>query len=369
MERKQGTLENLVNKDMFIKKFSGKRVFLTGHTGFKGTWMILYLKSLGAIVRGYSNEVKDNSLYRHINGDEYCDSKIGNVCDLERLQSEINSFVPDYIFHFAAQPLVRLSYDIPVETFSTNVIGTLNILEVLRSFNKVCKCIIVTTDKVYKNEEKNLPFKETDELGGHDPYSASKSCAEMVTNSYLNSYFLKSETITVATARAGNVIGGGDFSEDRLIPDIVQGILEKQVIKIRNPNAVRPWQHVLEALTGYLLLASKMDVKSTRFSGAWNFGPYAKDNLNVYQVTKMILESWGSGQLELLSKVTNKHESNFLKLDISKSLDLLGWKPIYNSSEAIDLCVKWYKSFSSNPTSALDITNLQIEQYFSGNSY
>jgi CDP-glucose 4,6-dehydratase len=245
-------------KKKLIQTFSGKKVFLTGHTGFKGSWMLKVLEIIGANVKGYSLEPEfENGLYNIIKGDKLCDSVIADIRDKERLIKEINNFQPDFIFHFAAQPLVRLSYDIPSTTFDVNVMGTVNLLEAVRLCQKEISVIIITTDKVYQNLEWVYPYRETDRLGGVDPYSASKACTELVVSSYINSFFsskdYKSHKKAVGVCRAGNVIGGGDWSKDRIIPDIIKSIFNNDIIKIRNPKAIRPWQHVLEPLIGYLI--------------------------------------------------------------------------------------------------------------------
>lgn len=345
--------------------FRDRKVFLTGHTGFKGTWMLKVLNYFGAIVKGYSLE-PNNNLYRIINGDSLCDSVIGDIRDRHKIREAIDSFSPDFIFHFAAQPLVRFSYDMPDYTFDVNVMGTLSLLEAIRLINKQCVVIIITTDKVYENKEWQFPYRENDRLGGFDPYSSSKACAEMIVNCYRQSYFSKEKVevngIKIASARAGNVIGGGDWAKDRIIPDIINALSNKRNIYIRNPNSVRPWQHVLEPLSGYLQLAALMSQNSDElYSDSWNFGPYLEDNLTVHELAEKAIKIWGNGNISTSEYKDNLHEANLLKLDISKSMSLLGWKPKWNADRAIEETINWYKEFTINNNNLLDN---QIKAYF-----
>ena len=328
--------------------YQGKKVFLTGHTGFKGSWLLAWLHQLGAIVKGYAFAPENEfDLYPQIEGDELCDSIIADIRDSERLKTEIRDFQPDFIFHLAAQPLVRLSYQIPLNTFEVNVIGTANVLESVRFLQKPCSVILITTDKVYENKEWLYPYRESDRLGGHDPYSASKAAAEIVINSYRSSFFNKLDSQKhqkgIAVARAGNVIGGGDWSKDRIIPDIVRSLSKNETIVVRNPNAVRPWQHVLEPIGGYLLLGKKLAENPQKFSEAYNFGPVAEDNITVESVVKIAIETWGKGQYENPALENQPHEAGLLRLDISKAINDLGWKPKLNSKEAIAWTMAFYK--------------------------
>jgi CDP-glucose 4,6-dehydratase len=267
-------MENMVSQ-AFNNFFRGKKVFLTGHTGFKGSWMLALLKQLGAVTTGYAlaPDTNELALYNVIRGDEACNSIIADIRDKAVLNASIIQAQPDIIFHFAAQPLVRYSYTNPIETFEVNTLGTANVLDAIKLLDKKCSVVIITTDKVYENKEWDYPYRETDRLGGYDPYSASKAAAEIVVDSYRNSFFntahFNTHQKSVATARAGNVIGGGDFSADRIIPDIIRALQNNKVINIRNPNAVRPWQHVLEPIAGYLLLAKKLYEDPAAFAEAW----------------------------------------------------------------------------------------------------
>lgn len=360
MEFKPGRLETMAITDE-LKAFSGKRVFITGHTGFKGSWLCYWLQSLGAIVKGFSlPPATQPNLFSHLDLDKKIDSVIGNINDYSTLSQELINFKPDFIFHLAAQPLVRKSYRDPLDTFQTNVIGTANILQVLNFLDKPCVCICITTDKVYRNNEWIYPYRENDRLGGYDPYSASKACAEMVISSFSNSYFnLKTFTEhkkAIASARAGNVIGGGDWSEDRLLPDIVRSLSEKKDIIIRNPSAVRPWQHVMEPLSGYMLLALSLQQDVNKYTGGWNFGPQPEDNFSVLELSKIAINIWGEGNIKLLQDNNGPHEAHLLRLDISKAAGELKWSPKMRAEEAIQRTIQWYKAFysGSNVTTLVD---------------
>ncbi len=347
--------------------YNGRKVFLTGHTGFKGAWMLAWLHQLGANVKGYALAPDyENSLYELINGDRLCDSVLADIRDEERIKKEILDFQPDFIFHFAAQPLVRRSYGEPVYTFGVNVMGTAHVLEAARHLDKFCSIIIVTTDKVYENREQDYHYIETDRLGGHDPYSASKACAEIVTNSYRNSFFnparFDKHKITVASARAGNVIGGGDRSGDRIIPDIIKGLEKNETIIIRNPSSVRPWQFVLEPLSGYLLLGAKLYHEPTLYCEAWNFGPYNDDVLTVKEVVEQALKVWGSGNYSTPVLENQPHEAGLLKLDIHKTISRLGWKPKFHSKDAIEQTMNWYKEVTKANASSYTVKQINFYQ-------
>ena len=347
----------------FEENYNGKRVFLTGHTGFKGAWMLKTLSMIGATVKGFALETKhEDDLYNLIEGDKLCQSIIADLRDKERLTKEILNFDPDFVFHFAAQPLVRLSYEIPSETFEVNAIGTAYVLDAIRLLKKKCSLILITTDKVYKNNEWIYPYRETDRLGGYDPYSASKACTEMVIDSYRNSFFnttnYKDHQKAIAVARAGNVIGGGDWSKDRIIPDIVNSIKNNKVLIVRNPKSIRPWQHVLEPVMGYLLLGLKIDQDPLNFSGAYNFGPFDEDAFTVEDLVKSSISIFGKGTYECPLLENEPHEATLLRLDISKAVQTLGWKPLLSSEEAINLTMNWYNVFISGEK---DIT-LLIEE-------
>ena len=358
-------MESLVTKEKLEIFFSGKKVFITGHTGFKGSWLTLWLHQLGAEVKGYALAPEyGNCLYNLLNPLNIFESIIDDIRNKKKLENEIEVFQPDFIFHLAAQPLVRRSYQIPAETFEVNAVGTANLLEAVNKLQKKCAVLIITTDKVYENKEKHILYKETDRLGGYDPYSASKACTEIVTESFRNSFFninkYTSHQKAIATARAGNVIGGGDFSEDRIIPDIVKALKSKKIITVRNPNAIRPWQHVLEPLGGYLLLAGLMDKEPLSFLGAYNFGPKPEDHLMVKELVELSIKNWGNGTWKDTSDTNQPHEAGLLKLDISKAKEKLQWQPKLKAEEAIEWTIDWYKKETNG---IIDYTMQQINNY------
>jgi CDP-glucose 4,6-dehydratase len=351
----------------FRDTYSGKRVFITGHTGFKGSWLVKILSDFGAVVKGYAlapeNEI---NLYTEMNGDSFCMSVISDLRDREALKKAVLDFEPDYIFHLAAQPLVRLSYEIPSETFEVNAIGTANLLDVIRLLNKKCNVILITTDKVYRNNEWEHPYKESDRLGGYDPYSASKACCELVIDSYRNSFFntakYNQHQKAIAVGRAGNVIGGGDWSKDRLIPDIAKALNVKKEVVIRNPKAVRPWQHVIEPLFGYLELGAKLNVNPIKYAQAYNFGPNYNDALSVEEMVVKSIECWEFGSYIIQANENNPHEAGLLKLDISKALNELNWAPVLNAQTAVERTINWYKNYYKK-VSAIELMKLDIEFY------
>ena len=354
------------------KTYSGKRIFVTGHTGFKGTWLLKILSALDANVKGYAlapeNEI---NLYTEINGDSLCESVISDLRNRDALKKAVLDFQPDFIFHLAAQPLVRLSYEIPSETFEVNAIGTANLLDAVRQLEKRCNIILITTDKVYHNNEWEQPYKETDRLGGYDPYSASKACCEMVIDSYKNSFFnlnsFNQHQKAIAVGRAGNVIGGGDWSKDRLIPDIAKSLSKGNEIIIRNPNAVRPWQHVIEPLFGYLELGVKLKSEPIKYAHAYNFGPNTSDALSVEEMVKSSIQKWGTGSYKAIVDVNNPHEAGLLKLDISKALNDLNWKPVFDAQTAVERTINWYKNYYKG-INAIELMQLDIEYYQSKNN-
>jgi CDP-glucose 4,6-dehydratase len=361
-------MENVVMEELLHQTYKGKKVFLTGHTGFKGAWMLLILRHLGAEVKGYALEPEDEqNLYSLLDGDSLCKSVIADIRERERLKKELVSFDPDYVFHLAAQSLVRRSFSSPAETYEINVIGTTYVVDALRELknDKPRQVVVITTDKVYENREQWEAYKESDPLGGFDPYSSSKACAEIAASSYRQSFFHPSKypqhQIAIATARAGNVIGGGDWAEDRIIPDMVRALTSGQTLKVRNPDSVRPWQHVLEPVSGYLVLGAKLAQEPQRFAEAYNFGPYAEDNLTVKELVKKSLSIWGSGKYEAAIDPNAPHEAKLLRLDISKAINELNWKPRWDSSKALEMTVNWYKTFSQNPRA---VTLEQIKTYF-----
>lgn len=369
MGKRECSLEKLVIMDLkklFEETYKGKKVFLTGHTGFKGTWLLSWLNGLGANVKGYALSPEyENDLYHFVNGDSLCNSVIADIRNYDKLEQEILDFEPDFIFHLAAQPLVRKSYNNPVYTFEVNVNGTINVLQALRKIKNHCSVVIVTTDKVYENSENGKPFIEEDKLGGYDPYSASKAMAEIAVSSYRDSFFSKDSYNThkkaIASVRAGNVIGGGDMSSDRIIPDIIRGIRKNQVIELRKPFSVRPWQFVLEPLSGYLILGAKLNSDPVRFSSGWNFGPNPGETLSVKEMTEIFIEKFGQGKFEVNVRGNDPHEAGFLMLNIDKAVEKLGWSPKYNVYECIDLTVKGYQQFEKGNK---DFINEQISGYY-----
>ncbi len=345
MVYRKGKVEGLVNLRELESTYLGKKVFVTGHTGFKGAWLLCMLHYLGARVKGYAlDPLFDENLYESLNGDSLCESVIGDLRNKKLLEAELLDYQPDFVFHLAAQPLVRLSYQIPEETFEVNAIGTANLLSALSKLSKACVAVLITTDKVYENKEWIYPYRETDRLGGYDPYSASKACAELIISSYLRSFFSSSNRrVTIGVARSGNVIGGGDWSEDRIIPDIIRSFEKNGLLTLRNPLAVRPWQHVLEPLAGYLILGIRLASDSTLHGEAFNFGPYPQDNLTVEQLVKIAIKKMGSGSYKISQSEEDVHEAGLLRLDISKALSKLSWRPRLDSYEAISLTFDWYK--------------------------
>lgn len=351
--------------------FNGKRVFVTGHTGFKGSWLLSWLHQLGAVVKGYALAPQTpRDLYLAINGDSMCESVIADIRDAGSLKNELIAFQPDFVFHLAAQPLVRLSYQIPIDTFAINAMGTAHVLEALRLLEKPCVAVMVTTDKVYHNKEQHYFYKEEDRLGGYDPYSASKATAELIIDSYRKSFFnplqYSQHGKSISVGRAGNVIGGGDWAVDRIIPDIIRALVEQQPVLVRNPTAVRPWQHVLEPLGGYLTLAAKQVESPVDFAGAFNFGPDTADNLTVEAVAKTAIRCWGKGEINIPELSGAPHEAGLLQLDISKAGEVLQWKPKFVAEQAILLTIEWYKEYIAEPANATKKTIEQIN-YFNNN--
>ena len=324
--------------------WKGKRVFITGHTGFKGSWISLWLVSLGAKVKGYAlNPPTTPSLFNEARVGEVMESKIGDIGDQSKLYQSMTAFDPDILIHMAAQSLVRCSYTAPIETYEVNVIGTAKVLEVARSCPNLKAIVNITTDKCYENDERSQGYKEEDPMGGYDPYSSSKGCAELVTSAYRRS-FLQEQGIGVASVRAGNVIGGGDWASDRLIPDILRSFEKNKPVVIRNPKATRPWQHVLEPLSGYLILAEKLYKNQDKYAGGWNFGPNEKDVKPVDWILDEMILKWPNSSWEL-DKKSNSHEARFLKLDILKAESKLGWKPVWGLSHTLKKIIYWHKAW------------------------
>ena len=324
--------------------WKGKRVFITGHTGFKGSWISLWLVSLGAKVKGYAlNPPTTPSLFNEARVGEVMESKIGDIGDQSKLYQSMTAFDPDILIHMAAQSLVRCSYTAPIETYEVNVIGTAKVLEVARSCPNLKAIVNITTDKCYENDERSQGYKEEDPMGGYDPYSSSKGCAELVTSAYRRS-FLQEQGIGVASVRAGNVIGGGDWASDRLIPDILRSFEKNKPVVIRNPKATRPWQHVLEPLSGYLILAEKLYKNQDKYAGGWNFGPREEDVKPVDWILDEMILKWPNSSWEL-DKKSNSHEARFLKLDILKAESKLGWKPVWGLSHTLKKIIYWHKAW------------------------
>ncbi|MDC3411681.1 CDP-glucose 4,6-dehydratase [bacterium] len=337
---------------MFTTSYLGKRVLITGDTGFKGSWLALWLLNLGADVFGYSLKPNTSPSHFSILKSKY-KTYFGDICDLQLLQNVIEETSPEIIFHLAAQPLVRYSYNNPLETFQHNVIGTANVLEASRFSKSVKAIIVITTDKCYENNEGGYGFVETDRLGGYDPYSSSKACAELVTNTYRSSYFNLSDydkrhEVLIATARAGNVIGGGDWSKDRLIPDIIRSIVNSSPLIIRSPNSTRPWQHVLEPLRGYLMLGEKLLNREVSFSGAWNFGPEENNILTVRELLSLSENRWNKFTYFIEENSDDFHEAKNLILNINKVKKELKWQPIWSNETAIGRTIDWYREFYEN---------------------
>jgi CDP-glucose 4,6-dehydratase len=340
--------------------WSGKRVFLTGHTGFKGCWLLLWLEMLGVKVFGYSLRPEEPSLYSStISSDPH--GVFVDIRDANELRRTMSNFEPDIVFHLAAQALVRESYRQPVFTYDTNIMGTVNLLDAIRQTPSVKSVVIVTSDKCYRDMEWEWGYRESDALGGADPYSSSKACVELIVDAWRHSFFHGCDT-RIASARAGNVIGGGDWAVDRLVPDAIRAFQEGKTLEIRSPNAVRPWQHVLEPLYGYMTLAERIYSGDTSFETAWNFGPPADDSRSVKSIAERLVSLWGDGAVYTTSPDHSLHESHLLRLDSSRAIQRLGWRTRLDTNEAISITVEWYKRVSrgDNP---LDITREQIAWY------
>jgi CDP-glucose 4,6-dehydratase len=340
--------------------WKGKKVFVTGHTGFKGSWLCMLLKHLGAEVYGYAlNPPTTPSLYNLCHIDSDVTSVIGDIRDFEKLKKSIVASQAEILIHMAAQPLVRYSYQNPVETYEVNVMGTVNVLEAIKHSSTIKSVVVVTTDKCYENKEWPWSYRENEPMGGFDPYSSSKGCAELVTAAFRNSFFSSQSKVCLASARAGNVIGGGDWAMDRLIPDFIRAMQKHEKIVIRSPKAIRPWQHVLEPLTGYLVLAEAL-YNDKKYSEAWNFGPNDEDAKTVEWIVKKLCEKWGNNSSYEIDKNPNLHEATFLKLDCSKAKHYLGWYPRWTLEKTLDSIV----AFAKTPDVELkNICISQIETY------
>ena len=353
--------------DIFNNFYKGKRILITGHTGFKGSWLSVWLHELGAEVIGVAKDPitqKDNYVLSGV-GEKIKADLRADIRDGQRMKEIFQEYKPEIVFHLAAQPLVRLSYEIPVETYETNVLGTINILEAIRMTDSVKVGIMITTDKCYENKEQVWGYRENEPMGGYDPYSSSKGAAEIAINSWRRSFFNPEQYEihgkSIASVRAGNVIGGGDWALDRIIPDCIRALEANKPIEIRSPKAIRPWQHVLEPLSGYMLLAQKMWDEPVKYCEGWNFGPHLESIIPVWNVASMVIENYGIGELKDLSDPNALHEAKLLILDISKARFQLGWEPKMNIEQCVALTVNWYKSYSRGKVYNLCVE--QIEKY------
>jgi len=336
-----------IQQSKMVRFYQGKRVLVTGHTGFKGSWLTLWLHLMGAEVFGYAlDPPTEPSLFKVLGLEQKITHVVGDIRDYDKLNGMITRFKPEIIFHLAAQPLVRLSYAEPRMTYETNVMGTVNILEAARSTPSIRVLVNITSDKCYENQEWDYAYRENDPMGGYDPYSSSKGCAELVTTAYRSSYFNSESGLHLASVRAGNVIGGGDWAVDRIIPDIVRTLAVHKPVQVRNPDAVRPWQYVLEPLSGYLWLAYQLWHAGEVYDGSWNFGPPSRSNIPVRQVVDQAIRTWGRGEwMGAERSVAKLHEARFLKLDCSKANNLLYWEPVMDVEETITRTVRWYYDY------------------------
>lgn len=350
---------------MFNNLYKGKTVFITGHRGFKGTWLTLWLNMLGAKVIGYSLVPNcDYSAFDILKLSDFIDKEyIEDIRDYNKLQQAFEETNPEIVFHLAAQPLVRLSYSQPILTYDTNIMGTLNVLESARKTSSVKAFINITTDKCYENQEKNIAYKENDPMGGYDMYSSSKACSELLTSSYRRSFLLISNTYALASARAGNVIGGGDWSLDRLIPDCIRCIESKKEIIIRNPNSIRPWQFVLEPLAGYLQIGANLLTNKDKYSGAYNLGPNLDSCINVKSIVEKVINFYENGEFKILNNNSDLHEAKLLMLDNKKAKEMLGIEPILDISSALQMTVDWYRNFYRGNENMLEFSKNQIATY------
>lgn len=366
---------------MFSNCYQGRRVLVTGHTGFKGSWLCEWLLSLGAEVSGFALEPPTApALFDQLGLASRMQDLRGDVRDLAALRRVISEVQPEIIIHMAAQPLVRLSYEIPVETFATNAMGTVNVLEAVRGENLSCAVVVVTTDKCYENREWVHSYREEDAMGGYDPYSASKGCAELVVNAFRRSYFSAQSPVALGSARAGNVIGGGDWALDRIVPDCMRSLSRGEVIPVRNPHATRPWQHVLEPLSGYLLLGARLwenltpfekmrdSAERACFEGGFNFGPALGSNRPVGQLVEEILKHW-PGRWENQWRGDAPHEASLLNLATDKAHHFLHWKPVWDFAETIERTVSWYRHEKENPSAVAAVTRQQIADYAQATGY
>jgi CDP-glucose 4,6-dehydratase len=353
----------MVNFNVLQSAYSGQRIVVTGHTGFKGSWLCVALKELGANVLGYSlPPEQENSHFETLGLKKLIHHVEGNILDLSHLTRVLNEFKPTFVFHLAAQALVRLSYEKPKLTFDTNVGGSVNVLEAIRVCESVKAVIYVTSDKCYLNREWEWGYRENDRLGGRDPYSASKAAAELVFSAYQDSYFHNRADFGAASVRAGNVVGGGDWAKDRIVPDCIRSLITNNPILLRHPGSTRPWQHVLEPLSGYLLLAAKLFQDPKVFSGAWNFGPENRDIRTVQDLAECIIRNWGTGKLELGLSDPSYHEARLLHLNCDKAMQELRWRPRWDFERTVRETTDWYRSVTDG-VPAMTVTRKQIHDY------
>jgi CDP-glucose 4,6-dehydratase len=360
-------VELMTVQQKLIDSYRNKTVLITGHTGFKGSWLALWLESLGARVIGYSlDPPTDPSFFQSTGLSDRVHDIRGDIQDRMKIFKTIEKYRPEYVFHLAAQPLVRFSYNHPLDTFNVNVMGTANILEAIRVSQYPVTCICITSDKCYANRECDYAYREHDPLGGHDPYSASKAAAELVIASYRKSYFSsdREPLVTLSSARAGNIIGGGDWAEDRIVPDCIRALVKGRSVEIRNPVAVRPWQFVLDPLFGYLWLALNMRKEPEKFADAWNFGPDYSTTTDVRTLTEKIIKEWGGGTWKIPQNNENApHEAGYLKLNSTKAKTMLGWKPVYDIDEAVQKTIGWYREFYKENNTMYEFSLQQIIAY------
>ena len=348
----------------FNNAFHGKRVLVTGHTGFKGSWLCEWLLMLGAKVTGYSLPPPTNpALFDQLGLADRLDHRLGDVRDAKAIRMLMDEIQPDFVFHLAAQPLVRFSYAEPVQTYATNVMGTVNLLEAVRIMDRPCVIVAITTDKCYENRESGQSYREDDPLGGHDPYSSSKAAAELVISAYRRSFFSAPDSqVRLASARAGNVMGGGDWAQDRILPDCIRALIRNEPVRIRNKSATRPWQHVLEPLGAYLWLGARLASGERQLATAFNFGPHPAANRPVVDVVKEVLRHW-PGQWSDHSDPAAVHEAGLLNLEIEKAQRLLGWQPVWDFATTIEKTIAWYQRWVNNPTEVAGFTLSQITAY------
>ncbi len=355
----------MVTPSRILSRFNGTKVLVTGQTGFKGVWLCLWLQKLGANVIGFGlpPEHPDRNLYTMARLSNIIDSNYGDLRDLGAVTSVLERHQPEIIFHLGAQSLVRRSYAEPVETYATNVMGGVHLLEAGRRLDNLKAIVMVTTDKCYQNDELARPFKETDPMGGADPYSSSKGCLELVTEAYRHSFYAPETSTLIASARAGNVIGGGDWNDDRLIPDIVRSIYKNEPIEIRSPAAVRPWQHVLEPLLGYMTLASRLLTGNREYAESWNFGPLPGNSIEVGSLVEKMVRHWGAGKIEHHIDPHALHEATFLLLDTTKTSRRLGYDPILDIETTVKFTVDWYRQYQQDASLARTLCCDQIDAF------